>query len=107
MSQDLREYELFRVDNADHEASRMDVTATVGPSGHGDIDDRRGVQLTLVTPAGTAYARVSEPQVRDLIDVLRKRVDPDDEVHEATGWGADRVRIGPDGEPKPGLEADR
>ena len=97
MSQDLRDYDLFRVDDNPTEATRMSVTATVGPSGHGEIDTKRGVQFTLQTPAGTTYARVSEPQVRDLIDVLQKRVDADDDVHEATGWRAERVQISPDG----------
>lgn len=100
MSQDIRDYELFRVDEMPNEALMMSLTATVGPSGHGEIEDRRGVQITLNTPAGFAYARLSEPQVRDLIEVLQKRVDPDNDVHEATGWEAERVQISPGGSRK-------
>jgi len=96
MSQELRDYDLYRVDKNDREAQTMGVTATVGPSGHGEIDDSRGVQFTLETPNGYAYARVSEPQIRDLIRVLQARVNPD-VPFEATGWRADRLRINGDG----------
>ena len=96
MSQDLRDYELYRVDKNDREAKTMSVTATVGPSGHGEIDEMRGVQITLETPNGYGYARISEPQIRDLIQVLQARLNPDSPF-EATGWQADRLRIKPDG----------
>jgi hypothetical protein len=43
MSQDIRRYPTCRVDGADREARYMNLTATVGPSGHGEIDDRRAV----------------------------------------------------------------
>ena len=100
MSQDLRDYDLYQLDRNSNEAHRMSLTATVGPTGHGEIDDTRGVQITLDTPAGTAYARISEPQIRDLINVLEKRVDPDEGIHEATGWEAERVKISRTGERK-------
>lgn len=96
MSQDLRDYRLYRVDEDSREASEMGVTATVGPTGHGEIDDSRGVQITLRAPYGTIYARISEPQTRDLIEVLEKRLDPDDE-YEATGWEANRECVSPRG----------
>lgn len=96
MSQDLRDYDLFRVDKNDAEAGNMSVTATVGPTGHGVIDDTRSVQITLDTPNGTAYGRVSEPQIRDLIDVLEARIDPDKKP-EATGWEWERTEIAKDG----------
>lgn len=96
MSQDLRDYDLYRVDENDREAVEMGVTATVGPSGNGEIDETRGVQITLETPSGYAYGRVSEPQIRDLIWVLQSRIDPDTPP-EATGWDADRLTINPDG----------
>jgi hypothetical protein len=96
MSQELRLYPTCRVDGNDNEARHMNVTATVGPTGNGEIDATRGVQLTLHTPNGYAYARVSEPQIRDLIRVLHKRVDPD-AACEATGMDADTQRVYYDG----------
>lgn len=92
MSQDVREYPTCRVDGDEREARYMNVTATVGPTGNGEIDDTRGVQITLDTPDGYAHARVSEPQIRDLIDVLERRVEPD-EPPEATGWEADEQTV--------------
>lgn len=96
MSQDLRDYRLYRVDENIREAREMGVTATVGPTGHGKIDARRGVQITLRAPSGIVYARVSEPQIRDLIEVLEKRLDPDD-VLKAIGGEADRETVSPSG----------
>jgi len=97
MSQDIRQYPLIRVDQADNEASRMDLTATVGPSDD-EIDDNRGVQLTLRTPNGYAYARVSEPQIRDLIETLKKRVDPENDDYEATLYGSGNRSVTPTGQ---------
>lgn len=96
MSQDLRDYDLLQVDQARNEAHELGVTATVGPSGHGRLDGTRGVQITLATSGGVAYARVTEAQVRDLIRVLATRVNPD-APFEATGWRGDRLTIRPDG----------
>lgn len=100
MSQDIREYPTCRVDGDDHEARYLSVTATVGPTGDGEIDDTRGVQFTLETPSGYAYARVSEPQIRDLIDVLERRISPD-ESPEATGIDAEKRTVYFDGETDP------
>jgi hypothetical protein len=95
MSQDLRTYDLRRVDRADNEASSMSVTATVGPKPD-DSEATRGVQITLRTPNGTAYGRVTEGQIRDLIGVLNMRVNPE-MPYEATGWKATDVSVKPDG----------
>ena len=94
MSQDLRDYDLMRVDKADAEASEMSITATVGPNSQSG--NRRGVQFTLKTPNGYAYARVSEDQIRDLIRVLEDRVKTD-VGFTATGYEADRLRVDVDG----------
>jgi len=98
MSQDIRRYDTCRVDGNDDEARRVGVTATVGPTGHGEIDPSRGVQLTLEAPSGYTYARLSQPQVRDLIDTLCRRLDPEDEEYEATMYGAGDRRVLFDGE---------
>ena len=97
MSQDLRDYDLLRLDKVDSEAGRMGITATVGPTGDHDIDTR-GVQITLETPNGVAYARVSEPQVCDLIETLESRIDDEDKETEATMWGAKNPLVLPSGE---------
>ena len=75
MSQELREYRLEQLDDDSDEARRMHVTATVGPIT--DEDRTRGVQLTLETDNGYAYARVSEQQIQDLISVLSARITPE------------------------------
>jgi len=95
MSQDIRTYPLERVDDDTDEAFKMHVTATVGPTP--TEDETRGVQLTLETPSGWAYGRVSEPQIRDLIDVLERRIDPD-KPPEATGIEGENLTVEPDGE---------
>lgn len=94
MSQDLRTYRLKRVDEADNEAGKLAVTATVGPSSEKGM---RGVQLTLMTPNGTAYGRVTEAQLHDLVGVLNLRVD-DNLPYEATGWQASDVVVNREGE---------
>ena len=97
MSQDIRDYELYRVDKNDIEAGKLGLTATVGPTGHGEIEETRGVQITLHAPGGIVYARMSEPQIRDMIEVLEQRINPD-ETPEATGWESDRKTVLPTGE---------
>lgn len=88
MNQELRTYHIERVDGRAAEASTASVTACVGPEcGRGP----RAVQLTLATPSKTAYGRLTEAQVRDLIGVLETRVDPDGR-YEATGSDADVPR---------------
>lgn len=94
MSQDLRDYDLTRVDKRPNEARRLSVTATVGP--RSDDNGTRGVQLTLSAGVGTTYGRLSEPQVRDLIETLQRRLDPGDGF-EATSWDAERQTVEPDG----------
>jgi hypothetical protein len=94
MSQDLRDYRLIRLDERPNEARELSVTATVGPSTDGD--NKRGVQFTLDTPDGFAYARVSQEQIQDLIEVLSARIDPDTPP-EATGIEATRKTVQPDG----------
>jgi hypothetical protein len=88
------------LDENDAEAAELGVTATVGPTPDDDTnrEHTRGVQLTLRTPNGYAYVRVSEQQVRDLIDVLGKRVDSDS-GYEATGGDVPITtpRVRPDG----------
>jgi len=98
MSQDLRKYRLRRLDEADAEASELSVTATVGPTADEDTsrEHTRGVQITLRTPNGTAYGRVTEDQIRDLLGVLKMRIDPE-MPYEATGWKATDVSVKPDG----------
>ena len=99
MSQELRDYDLIQVDNRyrdqPNEARRMSITATVGPTDD-TTDNTRGVQITLDTDAGYAYARVSEDQIRDLLRVLQSRINPDSPF-EATLGGADRLNIRPNG----------
>ena len=95
MSQDLRDYDLLRLDENDAEADTMSVTATVGPNSEsGNI---RGIQLTLDTPNGYAYARVSEDQIRDLIKVLESRIQ-EGSGFTATGIEADRLKVDENGE---------
>lgn len=94
MSQDLREYRLKPVDGVQHEADRLAVTATVGP--YGEDDSPRGAQITLNSRSGTVYARLSEQQLRDLVDVLDRRTAPD-EPPTATGIEADYRVVNPDG----------
>ena len=95
MSQDLQHYDTIRLDKNRDEAGEVSVTATVGPT-ESDMDATRGVQITLSTPNGWSYARLSEPQVRALISVLQMRVNPDKD-HEATGWSVDPAKVLPDG----------
>ena len=95
MSQDIRTYLLERVDDDPAEAFELHVTATVGPTP--TEGETRGVQLTLETPDGFAYARVSEPQLQDLADLIARRIDPD-QPPEATGLEAENLTVEPDGE---------
>lgn len=97
MSQDLRDYKLCRVDDNRNEASKLSVTATVGPTCRGEIEGTRGVQVTLATSNGHSYARLSEPQIKDLIEALENRIDPEEDEFEATLFGVDRVTVLPDG----------
>lgn len=94
MSQDLRDYDLKRVDGNNAEASNMSITATFGPNSGNE--KRRGVQITLDTPNGTAYGRVTEEQVRDLIHVLQARVF-EEGGFTSTGIEADRLTVNQDG----------
>lgn len=96
MSQDLRTYELARVDGAREEANRLSITATVGPTPE-DTNNTRGVQVTLDAPQGFAYARLSEAQIQDLIGVLKLRIDSE-MPYEATGIKATDTNVKPDGE---------
>lgn len=97
MSQDLRDYDLIRLDENDAEASNLSVTATVGPNSQ--TGKMRGAQITLDTPNGTAYARMTEEQLRDLIRVLESRVFVDGGF-TATGIEAERLEVEPEGNVK-------
>lgn len=94
MSQDIRDYRLERVDKVPREARQLSVTATVGPTVH---EQPRGVQLTLETEQTHSYARLTQQQVYDLIEVLLHRVNPGAGDWEATLYGSGRATVLPDG----------